>query len=265
MNAGNQNTNPQNLRPQKRKNPLGVFFVLLLLGLVVLGVYYFWQQKQNGGNMGDFLSSLKLPQMGGSNSTTNVELDGNPQQQTFTQQQPFNPPQQRPRRAKGNIQQHNEPKHLIGRQDLATQQPYAPRGVESGYPYNQPQIDNQAPRGKDFIASKNFIPKDDFVSGSLDSFIAYNGTLPQDKMAPKPDQIISFKTKAIAREKALLFTNAKLNSLGFTDLTVPIDDYNKGGKTIIAGKNAVDGRKIYLGFKKNFEKEQTEWKIEIYR
>ncbi|MDX1920350.1 MAG: hypothetical protein SFU25_06400, partial [Candidatus Caenarcaniphilales bacterium] len=112
------------------------------------------------------------------------------------------------------------------------------------------------------IYYKNFLPEKKLSTGSLESLVLA-GQPQEHTLAVKPRQIIVFQSDFYTLNEALNeFTN-KLRQLGFDRISVPINDYKRGGATVIQALNN-QGRQIYVSFKTAKEMKRTGWRIEIY-
>lgn len=252
-----QNPNNTQLRAQGRKgNPLGALFTLIFLGASGYGLFYLWQHKDNLSNV-SFLSSLNLP---GSNNAATLSPSGNQvpnyndpnaggnfsQTQPIEMQQNAQPTKRKTRKVSTKNDQVNS-----AAQNLSS----------AGQVAETSSLLNSA---NGYIASKNLTPKEGLVEGTVDSLIAYEGNRQNSHLASKPDQIVTFKTNFYSREKALEFAANKLASLGFAKISIPVDDYLRGGATVVEGIDKF-GNQFFMSFKPIKEGALTAWKAEIYK
>lgn len=281
-----QNQNSRTIKPNAKK-PSGcgciVFFIILLA--VLGGLFYLWQSKQLNQ---DFLSTLKLPQLGDftnkdQNNGVNLSSSGG-----FSQTEPIQ--MASPNNTSTNSKDPTNASYKNGKQSNVTSQESLNQAnnplvrsnnkVPSGYPFVEPNIqpvvrpitnNSSANISKENISReianekisyKNFLPQKVIEEGSLESYIQTKN--PQENsLAVRPKQIILFKSTFYTLNEAFMeFTN-KLKKLGFTTISVPINDYKKGGATVIESKDQY-GKQIYISFKPMNEMTKTAWRIEIY-
>ncbi len=146
--------------------------------------------------------------------------------------------------------------------------------VKSGYSNFQarsfagrPEAKNTSkilPAQKSLINSQAIAPKQGLIAGSLASFIAYPEESPHG-LAVKPKQIITFRTQLWQKSMALNYATSRLAGLGYKKFQIPIDDYERGGSTVIEAINQ-NGEQAYFSFKPTYKGDtsNTAWKLELY-
>ncbi len=256
---GNNQQQPRTVK--KSGNPLGCLLTLLLLLGAGAGLYYLWQNKQGGEGAG-FMSSLNLP---GLNNSQNNAGSSNPSSNDggFSQTAPIN--YQQGQNAGTNSSNNSRRSSGNKTANKATKKTANPNLVPSGYPLVAPPnpLPAEQPSNNKLIDSQIMIPKVGLVPGSFESLIAYpeaNG----NPLAVKPSQIITFQTNYYNKVQALSYATQKLKASHFGAVQIQIDDYERGGSTVIEGRDN-KGNQALISFKPVPEFHGTAWKIEAYK
>jgi hypothetical protein len=251
MSSPNNNTQTR-LTPNKRGNPLGCLFTLLLIAAVAGGLYWLWKNKDTASGL---VSSLNLPGLNTNGMATPQQPSNQP---GFSQNQPFNFPQNQGnpnRQTPGASSQKNT---KTNKQDLKPNSK-----VQSGYPMVVSSSSTVKGNGPKLFSYKNVVPSEGLLPETVESLIAYPGET-GNKLASKPDQIILFQTTNYERNKALIFATKRLSDLGFNKIQIPIDDYQRGGSTVIEATSK-NGSQAFFAFKPTKENSLTSWKLELYK
>lgn len=304
MSEPDKNAQSRTSPPRKRGKGSGSLIVLILLALMGVGVFFFFKSREAeiANNNTDAnaqlpelppLSSLNLPQPKPAEENKPIEAKkDNPSEQnasspenTLSQTQPFNysqpltEPTKAPEPAKVSepiktpkpltkpIE--NKPKPIQANQktkpaQINNYQSSKPKPstfilVKSGY--SNLRAESFAPSKK--INANLIVPKQGLIPNSIASFIAYPEA---HALAVKPDQIITFQTKLLPKSEAINYATSRLNSLGFNKIKIPIDDYARGGSTVIEAINERNNQQAYFSFKPFYQSAQgtTAWKLELY-
>jgi hypothetical protein len=300
MGEPNQTTSRTSRAPSAKggRKPLGCLFPLIILVAACAGLFWFWKNKQGDGN-NDFLTSLKLPTFNRDTQNSQPAQD-----QGFSQTQPFNQPQRPPANNKGQRQTQTKgnplkrqianskksqrvpsgyPVVAAGKQLVHSQhalhspqtaqlehraQPHAQYQRASYRPTQHQQtraarkqtVQPQQSANK-LVNYQWFVPSG-IIKGTLQSLIAYQGKA--NKLASRPDQIITFNTQYYGSDDAIDFATKRLAAVGYKVVELPIDDYDRGGSTVIEALDAKNNQ-IFLSIKPKLEARQTAWKVEVYK
>jgi hypothetical protein len=114
-------------------------------------------------------------------------------------------------------------------------------------PTNAPLIPEKTIPASRFISYTSLLPSLGVKPGSIESLIATPGA-PENELAIRPNQVVTFETSYFKKADAIKFITNKLISLGFTRVQTPIDDYERGGTTVIEGADSM-GNQMFFSFK----------------
>jgi hypothetical protein len=286
-----KNSNTRTLRqPGKKNSGCGGCLLFIIIFLAALGgLYYFWKTKNPDATLpgAEILSTLKFPGLGGANNETPNEA--NPNTGNFSQNEPI---QFQGNKNPGNRKQNNgQAKQATGEVNSNLSSPNSrnskyinqanndPEAVPSGYPFNAPlqnrtanNQQNASAKSSSYIYDlgfKNLIPSKHAIPVSIDSLILDSRSMvptnPNSRasLAVHPNKIITMESPIYSADEAIDEYSQKLAKLGFSRVSIPINDYNKGGTTVLQSYNK-KGQQILMSFKPTKDLTRTSWKFEIY-
>ncbi len=282
-NTNNRQNNSQAREYNRRGNPLGVLFGLLILGGACFGLYYLWKMKKNEitnifpqtNQPNQQASSLNLNpnpdqtnkvQLNTPTSTTEISNTTNSYPNTNTIPPVYTPPPPAPPITGSSTKTapRQKPKNIETQtQNLIYQSKDGRKRVLSGYSgvnANNNSIKAQSGKSASYISPDKVLPARGFIQGSLQSLISDNNKSVANGL-PRPNQLIYFATNFYIKEKALLFASNKLKALGFYRTRLSSDEYDQGRPLIVEGLDQNNNQAFFFAKPNNNE---TLWKIEIY-
>jgi hypothetical protein len=155
--------------------------------------------------------------------------------------------------------------------------------VPSGYPYIASSRSNQVPvipshqanpvmvmppalpkaKHSAELNHRALMPYKKATPGTLESLLLDPSTENPNVQGLQPNRIVVLQSEYYSLDEAMNEYLARLKKLGYTQIHIPLDNYEKGGATSIHAVNRL-GKRLQISFKPIGERFKTKWKFEIF-